>query len=198
MNRTDRLTIDPGVLTGFKDALDAVNRAAAGQRVHTVGYCIGGTLLSMGCTETDHVAPWQSVYKVRGTYPICGLHLPLTSGGHNAGIVGSPAHPKRRFRQRTWSNTTETLSQQTGLRRLRCRPARGGPSGNVGLWPGRVLTCYPPERSVRSQAPRKMPFWRMLPVATFASREDAAARRSLSGGLLETTRRSCRPSEGCT
>ena len=48
-------------------------------------------------TETDHVAPWRSVYKI---------HLPtdtdvvflLTRGGHNAGIVSEPAHPRRHYR----------------------------------------------------------------------------------------------------
>ena len=49
-------------------------------------------------TETDHVAPWRSVYKagklVRSTdYTFC-----LTSGGHNAGIISGPQHPKRRHR----------------------------------------------------------------------------------------------------
>jgi polyhydroxyalkanoate synthase len=41
-------------------------------------------------TETDHVAPWRSVYKVgklvrSGDYTFC-----LTSGGHNAGIISGP------------------------------------------------------------------------------------------------------------
>ena len=244
------LGMDDYVQMGFKEALDAVNKAVPGQRVHTVGYCIGGTLLSIGCallgkagddrvasvtllaaltdfsepgelsvfispnqlsmleavmhqkgvlesermgaafmllrskdllwtpavdsylrgervkpndlmawnadgtrmpwrmhseylerlylknelaqgqfavgdervelkairvpmfvvgTETDHVAPWQSVYKVRGLTRSADYTFLLTSGGHNAGIVSGPAHPKRRFRQRTWSNT-ETLS----------------------------------------------------------------------------------------
>ncbi len=49
-------------------------------------------------TETDHVAPWRSVYKVgklvrSGDYTFC-----LTSGGHNAGIISGPQHPKRRHR----------------------------------------------------------------------------------------------------
>ena len=60
-------------------------------------------------TETDHVAPWRAVYKVRGLTRSPDYTFLLTSGGHNAGIVSGPAHPKRRYRVRTWSNDTETL-----------------------------------------------------------------------------------------
>jgi polyhydroxyalkanoate synthase len=57
-------------------------------------------------TETDHVAPWKSVYKVRGLTRSSDYTFLLTSGGHNAGIVSGPAHPKRRHRVRTWSDAT--------------------------------------------------------------------------------------------
>jgi len=36
----------------------------------------------------------------------------LTSGGHNAGIVSGPVHPRRRHRVRTWLNAGETFTPQ--------------------------------------------------------------------------------------
>ena len=48
-------------------------------------------------TETDHVAPWHSVYKIHLLYP-GDLTYVLTSGGHNAGIVSEPGHPHRHYR----------------------------------------------------------------------------------------------------
>lgn len=49
-------------------------------------------------TETDHVAPWRSVYKIRGLVSSEDYTFLLTSGGHNAGIVSGPVHPKRTHR----------------------------------------------------------------------------------------------------
>jgi polyhydroxyalkanoate synthase subunit PhaC len=64
-------------------------------------------------TETDHVAPWQSVYKARGLTRSADYTFLLTSGGHNAGIVSGPVHPRRRYRVRTWLTAGEALAPQT-------------------------------------------------------------------------------------
>ena len=52
-------------------------------------------------TETDHVAPWKSVYKVDNLVRSDDLTFLLTSGGHNAGIISGPVHPRRHYRIRT-------------------------------------------------------------------------------------------------
>ncbi|MDE2247411.1 MAG: polyhydroxyalkanoic acid synthase [Xanthomonadaceae bacterium] len=48
-------------------------------------------------TETDHVAPWHSVYKMH-LLNDGEIAFALTSGGHNAGIVSEPGHPHRHYR----------------------------------------------------------------------------------------------------
>jgi polyhydroxyalkanoate synthase len=51
-------------------------------------------------TETDHVAPWRSVYKLHYLSP-AEITFVLTSGGHNAGIVNPPAGSRRHYRMLT-------------------------------------------------------------------------------------------------
>jgi polyhydroxyalkanoate synthase len=57
-------------------------------------------------TETDHVAPWKSVYKITRLVRSTDLTFLLTSGGHNAGIISGPAHPKRKYRLSTHTALT--------------------------------------------------------------------------------------------
>jgi polyhydroxyalkanoate synthase len=51
-------------------------------------------------TETDHVAPWRSVYKFNLLMDT-EVTFVLTNGGHNAGIVSEPGRPNRRYRLAT-------------------------------------------------------------------------------------------------
>jgi polyhydroxyalkanoate synthase len=50
-------------------------------------------------TETDHVAPWRSVFKLNLLLDTSVTFL-LTNGGHNAGIVSELGRPDRHYRMR--------------------------------------------------------------------------------------------------
>jgi polyhydroxyalkanoate synthase len=47
-------------------------------------------------TQTDHVAPWRSVFKIHRLKD-AEIAFVLTAGGHNAGIISEPGHRNRHF-----------------------------------------------------------------------------------------------------
>jgi len=94
-------------------------------------YRIDGRPLSLGdihvpsfvvATETDHVAPWRSVYKLNLAIGADMTFL-LTSGGHNAGICSEPGHPRRHYRVMLLPHSDNYVDPD---RWLRCTPAREG------------------------------------------------------------------------
>jgi polyhydroxyalkanoate synthase len=62
-------------------------------------------------TERDHIAPWHSVFKIH-LLNDGDITFVLTSGGHNAGIVSEPGHPRRHFRMRTRATGTRTFGPE--------------------------------------------------------------------------------------
>jgi polyhydroxyalkanoate synthase len=73
-------------------------------------------------TLTDHVAPWRSVYKLN-LVTDTEVTFVLTSGGHNAGIVSEPGHPRRHFQLMTKPHDGHYMDPDTWQAQA---PARDG------------------------------------------------------------------------
>ena len=65
-------------------------------------------------TETDHIAPWRSVYKLH-LFTDSELTFVLTNGGHNAGIVSEPGHRGRRYHMVTRRHGDRYVDADTWL-----------------------------------------------------------------------------------
>ncbi|KIC44943.1 poly-beta-hydroxybutyrate polymerase [Tateyamaria sp. ANG-S1] len=62
-------------------------------------------------TETDHIAPWKSVFKIHDLAR-SDVTFTLTNGGHNAGVVSKPGHNRRHHRIHTIRNDENTLTPE--------------------------------------------------------------------------------------
>ena len=65
-------------------------------------------------TETDHVAPWKSVFKIH-SLGHADVTFVLTNGGHNAGVISEPGHARRHYRMHTTRDADKTLSVEDWL-----------------------------------------------------------------------------------
>lgn len=84
-------------------------------------------------TEWDHVAPWKSVFKIH-MLTETEMTFPLTSGGHNAGIVSEHGHPDRHFRLMTHAATLAHLDPDAWLKKAEVREGSWWPAW--GAWLG--------------------------------------------------------------
>jgi len=78
-------------------------------------------------TETDHVAPWKSVYKINLLADSQEVTFLLTSGGHNAGIVSEPGHRGRSFRTGSRTDDQHYVDPETWY--------ESTPSNDGSWWP---------------------------------------------------------------
>ncbi|SFU21751.1 PHA/PHB synthase family protein [Sedimentitalea nanhaiensis] len=65
-------------------------------------------------TETDHIAPWKSVFKIHALGH-ADVTFALTNGGHNAGVLSEPGHKRRHFRVYTTRDQDRALTPDDWL-----------------------------------------------------------------------------------
>jgi polyhydroxyalkanoate synthase len=92
-------------------------------------------------TETDHIAPWRSVYKVH-LFTDNALTFVLTNGGHNAGVVSEPGHRARHYYVATRAPDGSYVDSDTWLAGARRAEGSWWPEWaswlQAGSAPGRV------------------------------------------------------------
>ncbi|HTH16111.1 MAG TPA: alpha/beta fold hydrolase, partial [Magnetospirillum sp.] len=72
---------------------------------------IRAPICAVGTTK-DHVAPWQSVYKI-GILTDTEVTFILCNGGHNAGIVSEPGHQHRSYQIATHADADKYIDPNT-------------------------------------------------------------------------------------
>lgn len=96
-------------------------------------------------TETDHIAPWTSVFKIH-SLGHADVTFALTNGGHNAGVLSEPGHKRRHFRLHTKRDADMALSPDDWLATAELQEG--------SWWP--AWTGWLSERSGTQIKPRKI------------------------------------------
>jgi polyhydroxyalkanoate synthase len=113
-----------GTRMPYRMHTDYLNRLYLNNELATNKFSLNGQVITLSDisapmfvvgTEADHVAPWTSVYKIGNLVKSDDYSFLLTSGGHNAGIIAGPVHPKRHFRLKTKGLKTAQIGTQEWL-----------------------------------------------------------------------------------
>jgi polyhydroxyalkanoate synthase len=105
-------------------------------------FCLG--------TETDHVAPWRSVYKLH-LLTDTEIIFVLTTGGHNAGVVSRPGHARRSYRVHTQAHGDKYLDPEQYLAHAKALPGSWWPEWQRWLAARSSAPALPP----RTGAPER-------------------------------------------
>jgi len=101
--------------------------------------------------ETDHVAPWRSAYKVHQQAD-ADVTFVLTTGGHNAGIVAEPGHPRRSYRVHTSLHGEAHLSPDAWLAQAAAKEGSWWPEWSAWLAHRSGAPVAPPPMGVGASA----------------------------------------------
>ncbi|MFX0541006.1 PHA/PHB synthase family protein [Roseovarius sp. S4756] len=103
-------------------------------------------------TIRDHVAPWQSVFKI-DMLSDTDVTFALTSGGHNAGIVTPPDHPRRTYRVRSRKAEDLHVDPETWIRETPEQDGSWWKPWGEWLDAQSVATVAPPRMGREGQPP---------------------------------------------